>query len=69
MAERQRVSRSVERTREFRDQVLKIFADWQTLEKSQTVAGGWGWKIALVDVWDELVKEGGEDDGLAPFFL
>jgi len=71
MPEEKRPGRSVQRTGEFRDEVIRLYHEWKALEQKQTVEEGrWGWKIALVDFWGEMVKDaGGLGEELAPYYL
>lgn len=66
-----RSSRSVERTREFRDEVVRLHAEYKEKEAKQDPREGeWGWKIALVDFWGDIeAQAGGVGDGLVPFYL
>lgn len=66
-----RAGRSVDRTGQFRDEVIRLYHEWKAVESKQKVdEGGWGWKIALVDFWG-LVEEdaGGLGEELAPYYL
>ena len=71
MPEDRRAGRSVDRTGQFRAEVIRLYHEWKAVESEQKVyAGGWGWKIALVDFWG-LVEEdaGGLGEELAPYYL
>jgi hypothetical protein len=73
MAEDRRATRSAERTRQFRDEVIRLFGEYKEEEGKQEVEeGGYGWKIALLDFWNLLETEAtadGSGAGLAPFYL
>ena len=76
MEAEKRPHRSLQRTREFRDGVLRLGEEWQSKEKGQgrgtrsEHGSGFGWKIATVDLWKALVQQaGGEGEELRPFFM
>lgn len=71
MAPATQATRSVGRTKQFRDEVVRLYHEWKALEAKQHIKEGeWGWKIALVDFWELLTSAaGGEADGLVPFYL
>jgi len=71
-----RGDRTPERTREFRDAVLKLGSDWGESGKGR----GIGWKVATVDLWGAIMRAAGandegedrgeeEEEGLRPFFM
>jgi hypothetical protein len=62
--------RTPESTREFRDAVLQVGAEWKAREKAQELNGAKqrGWSIETVDFWADLVKQaGGEGEELRPY--
>ena len=63
-----RPHRSLDRTREFKDEVLRIGAEWK--QKERTTETKWSWQIETLDFWEALVQTGGgEGVELDPYFL
>lgn len=71
MAPATQATRSVDRTKQVRDETVRLYHEWKALEAKQELKEGeWGWKIALVDFWELLTSAAeGEPEGLVPFYL
>lgn len=71
MEEFKRPHRSLKRTGDFREEVIRLGQEWKAKEKEQQVEEGkFGWKISTLDFWGALADEaGGVGEELAPYFL
>jgi len=66
--EKQIQLRTVERTRQYRDAILRVGRSWQ--EKEASSANKTGWKVAIADLWAALLDAAGSDnEALASFYV